>query len=204
MAAPLADVVGIVLAGGRSTRFGHDKRLVLVDDQPLVHLAIRGVAAVASHVIVVIGPTERPLPLPLDLASRVELARDRDADAGPLAGLLAGVEAAPASERAIVVGADMPSLVPAVLEHLLRAAETAPHVWTLENPDPGIVGPLPLAGRTRVLAASASALLEHGERSLRALVRATNAGRVPAADWRTLDATAATLRDIDRPTDLGS
>jgi len=195
-------VAGIVLAGGRATRFGRDKRFVLVDGEPLLHRSLRAVAAAVDVLVLVVGPNEPPPALPADLGRAVNVARDRLAYAGPLAGLLTGLEAAPDSELAVVVGADMPSLDPAVLRLLLRAAEGGPDAWTLEGPDPAIVGPLPLAGRTPALAEAARALLQRGERSLRGLVLATGAGRVQATEWRALDPAGATLRDIDRPEDL--
>jgi len=195
-------VAGIVLAGGRSTRFGRDKRFVLVDGEPLLHRSLRAVAAAVDRLVLVISPNEPSPALPVDLGRAVTLTRDRLAYAGPLAGLLTGLEAALDSELAVVVGADMPSLEPAVLRLLLRAAEGGPDAWTLEGPDPAIVGPLPLAGRTTALTAAACALLERGERSLRGLVLATGAGRVLAAEWRALDPAGLTLRDIDRPEDL--
>jgi hypothetical protein len=51
---------------------------------------------------------------------------------------------------------------------------------------------------------AAGALLDAGQRSLRSLVRALDAGRIPAAEWRNLDPDGLTLRDIDRPEDLVS
>jgi molybdopterin-guanine dinucleotide biosynthesis protein A len=195
-------VAGIVLAGGRATRFGRDKRFVLIDGEPLFHRPLRAVAAVVDLLVLVIGPKEPSPALPADLGQAVHIAHDRLAYAGPLAGLLTGLEAAPESELTVVVGADMPSLEPAVLRLLLRAAEGGPAAWTLEGPNPAIVGPLPLAGRTAALTTAARALLERSERSLRTLVLATGAGRVPAGDWRALDPTGRTLRDIDRPEDL--
>ena len=195
-------VAGVVLAGGRSARFGQDKLDALLDGEPLLAHALRAVAEVADEVVLVIGPDGAWPDAPPDLGSPVRVVRDRLAYAGPLAGLLSGLEAAPESEVAVVVGGDMPSLQPAVLRLMLRAATAGPDAWTLEGPDPAIVGPLPLAGRTEPLSLAARALLQRGERSLRGLVLATGAGRIPAAEWRALDPTGATLRDIDRPEDL--
>ena len=46
----------IVLAGGASSRFGSDKLAAPLDGRPLLHHALDAVAAVADHVIVVVGP----------------------------------------------------------------------------------------------------------------------------------------------------
>ena len=50
-AAALPSVSGIVLAGGRSARFGRDKLAESIDGRPLLHLAAEAVATVATDVI---------------------------------------------------------------------------------------------------------------------------------------------------------
>lgn len=190
----------IVLAGGRSERFGRDKRFELVGDRSLLDHVLDAVAEVTDVTVLVLAPDETPAGIP----SRVRLAHDRDAYAGPLAGLAAGLEAAHDADLALVVGADMPSLQPEVLRLMLdRAGEPGgPDAWTLEGPDPSLVGPLPLAGRAAVLRAAATQLVIDGEHSLRSLVGKLGAGRIAAAVWRPLDPEALTLRDVDRPGDL--
>ena len=190
----------IVLAGGRSARFGRDKRRELVDGRTLLDRVLNAVASVSDVTVLVLAPGETtPSVLP-----DVRVAHDQLGFAGPLAGLAVGLGAADDADAVLVVGADMPSLQPAVLRLLLdRALEpSGPDAWTLEGPDPNIVGPLPLAGRSSALRTVATRLLEVGERSLRSLVRELDAGRIPATDWRPLDPEALTLRDVDRPEDL--
>ena len=51
--------------------------------------------------------------------------------------------------------------------------------------------------------ATAERLLGGGERSLRALVTSLVLEEITEAEWRTLDPDGATLRDVDRPEDLG-
>ena len=51
-----ARVTGIVLAGGRSTRFGGDKLAAEIGGRPLLHLAIEAVAGVVDEVVVVVAP----------------------------------------------------------------------------------------------------------------------------------------------------
>jgi molybdopterin-guanine dinucleotide biosynthesis protein A len=62
--------------------------------------------------------------------------------------------------------------------------------------------PLPLAIRRVDALTAGRALLENGERSLRALVAALDAEALPEAEWRALDPDADSLVDIDRPEDL--
>ena len=75
----------IVLAGGRSSRFGRDKLAEPVDGRPLVHHAIDAVRPIATEIIVVAAPGANPA-LPMD----VTLVHDAVAFEGPLAGLLGG------------------------------------------------------------------------------------------------------------------
>ena len=98
----------IVLAGGRSSRFGRDKLAEIIDGRPLLDHAIDAVRAVATDIVVVVAPGTM-LPVP----PGVRIAEDPVAFEGPLAGLAAGLAALdPAVDRLIVVGGDMPSLVP--------------------------------------------------------------------------------------------
>src|SRR5437870_3860992 len=56
-------VSAIVLAGGRSSRFGSDKLAARYGDSTLLALAVSGVAAVSTEVIVVVAPgDDRQLP----------------------------------------------------------------------------------------------------------------------------------------------
>jgi len=191
---------GIVLAGGRSSRFGGDKLAARIGDSTLLELAVAAVGAVSTEVIVVLAVgDERELP-----AASVPIGRAVDPEpfGGPLVGLLAGLEAA-REPVAIVVGGDMPTLAPDVLRLLIRALtarEGSRDAAVLVQR--GDARPLPCAVRNGTATLAARRLLGDGERSLRALIRSINALPVAEADWRPLDPTAATLLDIDVPGDL--
>jgi molybdopterin-guanine dinucleotide biosynthesis protein A len=62
---------------------------------------------------------------------------------------------------------------------------------------------MPMAVRASRAETVARDLLASGERRLRALPEHLRAAVVPATEWRALDPDGATLRDIDRPADLG-
>jgi molybdopterin-guanine dinucleotide biosynthesis protein A len=196
---PLDDVTGIVLAGGRSARFGADKLAVELDGQPLLHLAIAAVAAVAGRLVVVVAPGAGPV-LPGDLASRIDVVHDPEAFAGPLVGLAAalGIVGTP---TVLVAGGDMPRMVPGVLRHLASMAGPERAAVTLGVP--GRMQPLPMALDCIAARAAAATVLERGGRSLRDLLRELDAASIPAPVWRALDPAGATIVDIDRPADLG-
>lgn len=198
--APLDDLTGIVLAGGRSARFGADKLAAELDGRPLLHHAIAAVAAVASRILVVAAPDGVPA-IPDELAANVEVVRDPGPFGGPLVGLATAL-AATATPIAIVVGGDMPRLHPLVLRRLAASASPARPAVHLEVP--GRIQPLPMALDADGARVAAAAVLARGERSLRAFLRALGATAIPAPVWLALDPSGGTIADIDRPADLGS
>ncbi|HSH48896.1 MAG TPA: molybdenum cofactor guanylyltransferase MobA [Halomonas sp.] len=110
------ELTGLVLAGGRGHRLGgRDKGLVTLHDAPLVSYAM---APLTDHVAEVLISANRNLDDYRALGVRVV----RDADSGypgPLAGLLAGLEAA-ATPWLVVVPCDAPLLPPSLVPRLVR------------------------------------------------------------------------------------
>jgi molybdopterin-guanine dinucleotide biosynthesis protein A len=184
----------IVLAGGRSSRFGRDKLAEPVDGQALLDHAIAAVRAMADEIVVVATPDAEP-PLPEGIA----LAHDARPFEGPLAALDAGL-AATTADRVIVVGGDMPTLVPAVLGRLVAALGDDASAAILEVRGPRPI--LPLALTARPSRAAVRRLLDRGERRLGAVLDVLELRVVPESDWRSDDPDGRTLRDVDTPADL--
>jgi molybdopterin-guanine dinucleotide biosynthesis protein A len=214
----------IVLAGGAASRFGADKLAADLDGSPVLHHALRAVAAAVDQVVLVIAPAAPVPELPLELEGRIAIARDAEPGAGPLAGVAAGLAAVDAGRAvaagvleaaaadltpvpdhppriALVVGGDMPWLVPGVLRLMIERLEAAEGLGaiTLDASPPA---PLPMAIQAAAAGKATLACLAAGRRSLRALLDAIPATTLPADDWRALDPGGATLRDIDTPDDL--
>ena len=195
MKAGLPAVSGIVLAGGRSMRFGRDKLVEPIGETPLLHLAIDAVAAVAAEVIVVAPPDIEP-PIP----EGVRLVHDSEPYEGPLAGCLTGLTAA-REPLVLVAGGDMPTLEPAVLELLVRTlAVSATDATYLDHL--GRRQQLPFAVRTGAGTDLVGRLLAQGERRLGAIAEHLIVRVLLEEEWRPLDPEARTLRDVDEPTDL--
>lgn len=198
-AAAATRLAGIVLAGGRSSRFGSDKLAVALDGTPLLHRAVAALAGVCDELLVVVPPDGRT-----DLPPGVVAVPDPEPFGGPLVGLLAGLEAARAP-IAIVVGGDMPWLEPAVLRRLVAAVVGRTVCSALEAADePGVAERLPLALRTDVGRAVGGPLATRGERRLRTFVAGLSPALVAAGEWTALDPAARTPRDVDTPADLGA
>ena len=188
-------VSAIVLAGGRSSRFGRDKLAAPLDGRPLIAHAVEAVDAVADEIIVVLAP-DAPEPSPLGAAVRVT--RDPEPFGGPLVGLVAGLEAA-TCEHVLVVAGDMPTLDPAVLRLLLEGLATAQAAALVEA---GAIRPLPSAFVRARASHDGHRLVESGERRLRSLLDELGVRSIPEEKWRSLDPDAATLRDVDLPSDM--
>jgi molybdopterin-guanine dinucleotide biosynthesis protein A len=189
---------GIVLAGGRSTRFGSDKLAVPVEGVPLLHHPILRLAEVCREVLVVLAPDAEEPSTPL--AVPVRLVRDASDGQGPLAGVLAGLSEV-GTDWALVAGGDMPTLQTSVLLEMLRVGARA-DVDAVVLLDGDRSRPLPVLLRSRPARQAAHSLLHAGERRLRALPDALRTAAIDEPTWVGLDPQRATLRDVDEPSDL--
>jgi uridine kinase len=190
-------VAGLILAGGRSSRFGRDKLAEPIDGRPMLHHVIDAVRGVVTEVIVVAAPGSTPA-----LLSNVRLVHDPRAFEGPLAGLATGfAQLDPAVERVIVVGGDMPSLVPGVLGDLIKSLDGHDAAVLADDRGPR---PLPMAARRSAIGPVVERLLDDGERRLRALLHDADidVDVIPPRIWRRNDPDAATLLDVDVVADL--
>jgi len=104
----------VILAGGRSTRLGHDKRLLqLTPGETLLEQTIRRVREVSDDVVVAVGTDGTGF---TNLPARIIL--DARPGVGPAGGILAGLRAVH-HEYALVVACDLPFLSVRVLQALL-------------------------------------------------------------------------------------
>jgi molybdenum cofactor guanylyltransferase len=192
-------VSAIVLAGGRSTRFGSDKLAATIDGRTLLDLTIEAVGAVADEVLVILAPgDERALPI---TAGKMRRIVDPELHGGPLIGLLAGLEAA-GQPLIVLVGGDMPTLSESVLGAMIRALEATETAAAVVLASRGDRPPLPAVTRTGAATTVARRLVGDGERRLRALFERLPVRVLDESEWRPFDPDGSTLRDIDRPADL--
>ena len=190
-------VSGIVLAGGRSTRFGSDKLVASYNGNPLILLPIAVLRELCHDVIVVRRPGEGDT----DLPPEVRVANDPTEGEGPLAGLHTGLMAAVRSDVALVVGGDMPELQRDVLREMLSVLDDAA-VDAVVLADGDRPRPLPAAVRTWPAADMTHALLHGGRRRLRDLFDSLRTAVIDEATWTRLDPDHRTLIDVDEPTDM--
>ncbi len=196
----MTGVSGIVLAGGRSSRFGADKLARPIDGRPLLHHAVRALDAICRELLVVIAPGIAAPSLPDGLALSVRFVRDPEPYGGPLVGLHAGLSVA-VEPLVLVVGGDQPTLRRELLEMLVGVLEgTTADAVALR--DEALVRPLPLAVRRVPALAAAETVLATGVRSLRGLYGHLAVAIIDEPAWRAVDPEGEWRLDVDRPEDL--
>ena len=112
------DVTGIILAGGKSLRFGRNKATEKVSGMTLVERVIKQLSSISHEMILVTNEDQSQFAEFdfLDVVSDIYPAK------GPLGGIYTGLRASHTSAN-IVVACDMPLLNTALLSHM---AEISP------------------------------------------------------------------------------
>ena len=168
--------------------------------RPLLHHAVQTLADVTGDVVVVLAPLATEPLLPPGVPAR--FARDPHEGEGPLAGAVAGLGAVD-RELAVLAGGDMPGLSAGVVREMLRVA-TESGVDAVALRDGDRFRPLPVAVRTVTGRDEGRAVLQAGERSLRAWLRSMRVAEIDEASWAAIDPGRETLSDVDVPGDLAS
>lgn len=111
-----ANIRGLVLAGGRSRRFGVDKAAIEYDHQPLLARTVGILQSVLDDVYVSVRPDQRDD----DLRARYRLVFDQNESLGPASGILAAHRERP-EVAWLAVACDMPRVDAEALEFLIQA-----------------------------------------------------------------------------------
>lgn len=116
-------LLGAVLAGGRSQRFGSDKALALLDGRPLIRHAIERLAACCDAVVVV----------GRDWPGHARVEDHPGPGLGPLAGLCGALLHAGhhGFAHVLCVPCDTPGLPPDLVRRLAPAPAVADGHWTI-------------------------------------------------------------------------
>jgi molybdopterin-guanine dinucleotide biosynthesis protein A len=113
-------LAGVVVAGGRSSRFGSDKAAALFRGRPMLAWVLDALAPCCDELIVVRADGQG---LPhLGDGYSVTLVHDEHFAQGPLAGLIAGLDAV-TTDRAFASSTDVPLLQPRLIRFLSERAQ---------------------------------------------------------------------------------
>ena len=114
MATPLVkEVSGVVLAGGRSSRYGKNKAFVKVHGTPLIERVLDSMQTIFHHVIIITNTPDEysylNLPMYQDIIKGL----------GPLGGIYTGLKMIP-DDAGFFVACDMPFLNQELIRHIVE------------------------------------------------------------------------------------
>lgn len=116
-------IAAIALAGGRSSRMGQDKALILIDGEPMLRRVCLAAAQVTEQGYVVV---REPAPYQQAIAHNFTLVIDNKLD-GALVGFSLGIEAiASPVDWILLLACDLPNLQGAVLQAWARDLAALP------------------------------------------------------------------------------
>lgn len=189
----IADCTAVVMAGGESQRMGRDKASLLLDGQTLLQRVIAVVQPMFPKVLVSVRQQRPDIDLPQIC--------DRYADAGPLAGLCAGLEES-GSDWIFAVATDMPFVQPALIEQLAAQRDVRVGVHAVVPVVAGHPQPLAAFYSAACLEPIRALLASDGKRSLREALERLPVRYVNEADLLAADPGLRSFFDLDTPQDL--
>lgn len=186
------DCTGLILAGGDSRRMGRDKTALEFDGQTLLQRAVDLLQGVFPQVLVSVRQPRGDVAAPQVL--------DELPDAGPLAGLCAGL-ARSATPWVFAMAADMPFLRPEVIRELAARRDGYDAVVPVVQGHPQ---PLAAYYAATALPALRAVLAGPGKRSLRAALEQLNVVFVHEDQLLSADPARQSFIDLDTPADLAT
>jgi len=189
----IPDCTAIVMAGGDSRRMGRDKASLVLGEQTLLQRVLMIVQPLFAQVLVSV---RQPRP---DIA--LAQVCDAYANAGPLAGLCAGLVRARAinSPWIFAVATDMPFVQPALIEHLAQQRDACQAVVPVVHGQPQSLAAFYSASCLETIQAILSGT---GKHSLRAALAQLNVRYVDESELLVADPGLRSFFDLDTPQDL--
>ena len=119
------NITGIILAGGKSSRMGSDKGLLMLHGKPFIQHIIDALQVFVSEILIVSNNTH------YDLFGykRIE---DVIANAGPLAGVYSGLNAS-RTTYSLVLSCDIPLISPTILKKLIAETDDISQIVQVQS-----------------------------------------------------------------------
>ena len=109
----LQEVTGVILAGGKSTRYGSNKAFACIDGVPLIERVIQVMGAVFENMLLITNTAEEYAHLGLPMKG------DLIKGLGPMGGVYTGLKSI-SGESGFFVACDMPYLNAALIRRILE------------------------------------------------------------------------------------
>jgi len=188
------DITGVLLAGGKSSRMGKDKRFLELDGASLFQRVLSVLGSTFPEVLVSVAD-----PLPESLQSSHQSIEDLMPGCGSMGGLYSGLKSA-SHTRVFVVACDMPLLNPAVIEKFVSLGGHADIVMT-QSPH----GPQPMhALYSKRCLSYLEAFMADGRLSIQGLLEVSELTTrlVSEDDFRSIDPHLLSFLNLNTPADL--
>ncbi|MGA9140111.1 MAG: molybdenum cofactor guanylyltransferase [Methanocella sp.] len=193
---------GIILAGGRSTRFGGgEKSLKPVNGQPMICHVREAIRPLVDEIVVSVrDEQQRDRVYPYLIDGNNAFAYDELRDIGPLAGVLQSLKAAH-GEYVVVVACDMPLVNTRAIELLFEKAQG--HDAAVPLGHDGFLEPLHAVYRREPMIRAVEESIRKGERRIAAPLKyLKDVVYVPVDQIRTVDPELKTFLNVNRAEDL--
>ncbi len=187
----LEKVTGVILAGGKSSRFGANKALAVLDGSRLIEHPATTLQTIFAKLLLVTNTPEEYNFLGWPMT------KDRFPGAGPLGGIHAALKSAHTA-HIFVAACDMPLLQPTLIRFLCKQREDWDAVlpWTTKGPEPLCAvyakSILPLIEKA----------LESDELRVKNILKDMRIRRVTTAELAAMNAAPETFTNINRQDDL--
>ncbi|WP_298533659.1 molybdenum cofactor guanylyltransferase [uncultured Algibacter sp.] len=166
-----ANITGIILAGGKSSRMGTDKGFLILNNKPFVQYSIDALRPLVSEIIIVSDISD------YDILGLKRI-NDITKDAGPVAGISSGLEASK-TEYNLILSCDIPLITSEVLQKLIDAVDDKSEIIQAESN--GKTMPL-IALYPKEIKDIFNTFLQNDERRLRIAIKACNYKNVALAE----------------------
>jgi molybdopterin-guanine dinucleotide biosynthesis protein A len=186
-----SEFTGVILAGGKSSRFGKNKALSILKNRPLIEFPASVMTDLFDDLLLVTGTPEEYRFLGWPTTS------DIYRDSGPLAGIHAAIKAANRS-KIFVSGCDMPFLDKELITYLCEKASG--HDAVIPRTVRGLE-PLHAVYSRNLLQAIEEAL-ENGIRKIHQFLADANIREVSEAEILAVTGNLDSFRNVNTPEDL--
>ncbi|WP_445736643.1 molybdenum cofactor guanylyltransferase [Mariniflexile sp.] len=119
------NITGIVLAGGKSSRMGTDKGFLHFKGKPFVHYGIEALKPLVSEIIIVSDDSNYDV-------FGLKRMNDLIKNAGPVAGICAGLEAS-STDYNLILSCDIPLINSDILKQLIEGMDETSEIIQIES-----------------------------------------------------------------------
>ena len=153
-------ITGIILAGGKSSRMGTDKGFLILNEKPFVQYSVDALKPLVLEIIIVSDDSKYD-------AFGLKRVNDITKNAGPVAGICAGLEASK-TEYNLILSCDIPLINSQILQKLINNIDDVSQIIQIESHGKSM--PL-IAIYKKDVISTFDAFLKNDERRLRVAIK---------------------------------